>query len=66
MFSEHIIYLIQCWTGFRHIISKFNEKFPNIVSRMRNAVTSLTIEKIRNSFKELRCRVELYAEIDGE
>jgi hypothetical protein len=33
---------------------------------MRNAVTSLTIEKIRNSFKELRCRVELYAEIDGE
>jgi hypothetical protein len=26
---EQIIYLIQCGTGFRHIITKLNEKFPN-------------------------------------
>jgi hypothetical protein len=26
---EQRIYLIQCWTGFGHIITKFNEKFPN-------------------------------------
>jgi hypothetical protein len=33
--SEHRIYLIQCWTGFRHINTKFNEKCPNTyVSRM--------------------------------
>jgi hypothetical protein len=32
---EQRIYVIQCWTSFRHIITKFNEKFPNIyVSRM--------------------------------
>jgi hypothetical protein len=26
---EQRIYLIQYWTGFRHIITKLNEKFPN-------------------------------------
>jgi hypothetical protein len=26
---EQRIYLIQCWTGFRHIIIKLTEKFPN-------------------------------------
>jgi hypothetical protein len=32
---EQRIYLIQCWTGSRHIIIKLNEKFPNThVSRM--------------------------------
>jgi hypothetical protein len=32
---EQRINLIQCWTGFRHIIIKLNEKFPNTyVSRM--------------------------------
>jgi hypothetical protein len=26
---EQRIYLTQCRTGFRHIITKLNEKFPN-------------------------------------
>jgi hypothetical protein len=26
---EQRIYLTQCWTDFRHIITKLNEKFPN-------------------------------------
>jgi hypothetical protein len=31
MSLEQRIYLsqCQCWTGFRHIVTKFKEKFPN-------------------------------------
>jgi hypothetical protein len=29
LYLEHRIYLIQCWTGFRNIITKFNETFPS-------------------------------------
>jgi hypothetical protein len=51
MSLEQRIYLIQCWTGFRHIITKLNENFPNTyVSRMH-------VQKLK-----LRCRVELCAE----
>jgi hypothetical protein len=52
---EQRIYLIQCWTGFRHIIIKLTEKFPNTyVSRMG-------VQKLK-----LRCRVELCRENGGE
>jgi hypothetical protein len=29
MSLEQRIDLIQCWTDFRHIITKFNKTFPN-------------------------------------
>jgi hypothetical protein len=51
---EQRIYLIQCWTSFRHIITKLNEKFPN------THVSHMGVQKLK-----LRCRVELCAE-NGE
>jgi hypothetical protein len=45
---EQRIYLIQCWTGFCHIITKFNEKFPN------SYVSGMGVQKLK-----LRHRVEL-------
>jgi hypothetical protein len=49
--------------------NNYSEDLPNsakeVRQRIRNAVASLTIEGIRNHFKELRCRVELCAENSG-
>jgi hypothetical protein len=46
---EPRIYLIQCSAGFCHIITKFNEKFPN------SYVSGMGVQK-------LRYKVELYTE----
>jgi hypothetical protein len=65
---EQRIYLIQCWTIFRHIITKFNEKFPNIyVSRTdvqklikTGSVTNLQkiySEYLPNSAEQLKQRI---------
>jgi hypothetical protein len=48
---EQNIYLIQCWTGFCHIITKFNETFPN------SYVSGMGVQKLK-----LRYRVELCTE----
>jgi hypothetical protein len=48
---EQRIYLIQYWTGFCHIISKFNETFPN------SYVLGMGVQKLK-----LRYRVELFTE----
>jgi hypothetical protein len=53
MSLEQRIYLIQCWTSFRHIITKLVEFFNTHVSHMG-------VQKLK-----LRCRVELCAE-NGE
>jgi hypothetical protein len=48
---EQRIYLIQSWTGFCHIITKFNETFPN------SYVPGMGVQKLK-----LRYRVELCTE----
>jgi hypothetical protein len=50
MSLEQRIYLIQCWTSFRHIITKLNETFHN------THVSHMSVQKL-----QLRCRVELCA-----
>jgi hypothetical protein len=49
------IYLIQCWTGFCHIITKFNENFSN------THVLRIGVQKLK-----LRYRVELSTENGAE
>jgi hypothetical protein len=48
---EQRIYLIECWTDFCYIITKFNEKFPN------SYVSGMSVQKLK-----LRYRVELCTE----
>jgi hypothetical protein len=54
---EQGIYLIQCWTRFRHIIIKFNEKFPNTYVLLSH----MGVQKLK-----LRYRVELCTENGAE
>jgi hypothetical protein len=56
---EQRIYLIQCWTGFRHIITKFNEKFRNTyVSRMGVQKLKLRYFYIELSFDFFKKKVK--------
>jgi hypothetical protein len=61
---EQRIYLIQCWTDFRHIITKFNKTFPNtyvinfyVINFIRYNwpcfLTNNFLSTVRNNFKML-------------
>jgi hypothetical protein len=52
---EERFYLLQCWTGFRHIIITFYEKFSNTyISRMQKLIKKfLKIESVTNLQKML-------------
>jgi hypothetical protein len=41
---EQRIYLTQCWTGFRHIITKLNEKFSNTYGSPMGVQSSLNFD----------------------
>jgi hypothetical protein len=41
---EQRIYLIQCWTGVRHIITKLNKKFPNTYVSPMGVQSSLNFD----------------------
>jgi hypothetical protein len=52
---EERFYLLQCWTGFRHIIITFYEKFSSTyISRMQKLIKKfLKIESVTNLQKML-------------